>query len=107
MEIIFHAHHAVISDRMRTRAERAVRGAAKRFALAHDAVVRFEGDGPQRRVEVLLHATGGRRIVAEGFGRYYGPALAQAVTKLKNQAAALKRTRRERARRLARRLVEA
>ena len=107
MEILFHAHHAVISDRMRTRADRAVRNAAKRFGRCHDAMVRFEGDGRTRRVEVLVHAPGGRHLVAEGFGRYYGPALAQAVARLKAQAARGKRTRKERGRPLARRVATA
>ena len=107
MEIIFHAHHAVISPRMQARADRAVRNAAKRFGRVHDAVVRFEGDGRLRRVEVQLHAPGSRHLVAEGFARYYGPALAQAVSKLRAQASSLKRTRKERGRPLARRVATA
>lgn len=98
MEIIFQAHNAVISERMKERAERAIRGAARRIGEAGTATVRFEGDGPVRRVEVVLHAPGSRHLVAEGYGRYYGPALAHAVAKLKNQAEGLKAPQRARRR---------
>ena len=102
MEIIFHAHHAVISDRMRLRAERAVRKIARKLARAVDAIVRFERDGPTCRVEVVLHASGRRDLIAEGRARYYGPALAEAVSKLDAQVMSSKRTPKARARALAR-----
>ena len=102
MEIIFHAHHAVISDRMRLRAERAVGRVARKLARAVDAVVRFERDGPTTRVEIVLHAPGRRDLIAEGYARYYGPALAEAVAKLDAQVSSRKRTPKSRGRALAR-----
>jgi ribosome-associated translation inhibitor RaiA len=85
VEIIFHAHHAIISEHMRARATRALSKFATRVDRPVDAVVRFEGDGPTRRVEIVFHAARGRRLVAEGHGRYYGPALKEAVTRLLRQ----------------------
>jgi ribosome-associated translation inhibitor RaiA len=83
VEIIFQAHHATISDRMRARAERAVTKAAQRLGRVVAAVVRFEGDGPTRRVEIVLRSPRHRHLVAEGRARsYYGPALAAAVDRL-------------------------
>ena len=85
MEIIFQAHHATISERMRTRAERAVQKTAQRLQRPVDAIVRFEEDGPTRRVEIVLRAPRHRNLVAEGCARYYGPALAEAVERLQAQ----------------------
>ena len=98
MDIVFQAHHAVISARLQQRSDRLVRGLARRLGRVTSATVRFEGDGPQRRVELMLHAAGGRLVVAEGTGRYYGPALANAASRVKAQIAHLKRpSRRHRA----------
>ena len=102
MDIIFHAHHAVISDRMQRRAERAVRRTARKLGRTVDAIVRFERDGPTSRVEILLHAPGRRDLVAEGHARYYGPALAEAVGRLEAQAVSRKRTPKARGRAMAR-----
>lgn len=85
MDIIFQAHHAVISDHMREKAERAVRRVAERLPRATGAVVRFEEDGPTRRVEIVLHANG-RRLVAESSGRFFGPAVTTAAQRLVAQA---------------------
>ena len=87
MEIIFHAHHAVISDHMRQRAERAVRRIAGRLARPVSAVVRFEEDGRrERRVEIVLHVAPQRRMVAEGRARFFGVALAAAAERLAAQS---------------------
>ena len=86
MEIIFHAHHAAISDHMRARAERAVRKVAARIPRATSAVVRFEADGPARRVEIELLGAG-RKLVAVASGRFFGPALGEAAQRLLAQAA--------------------
>ena len=91
MEIIFHAHHATISNQMRERAARAIEKVARRVDRVVDAVVRFEGDGPDKRVEITLHAAPQRRMVAEGRGRYFGPALNFATERLLHQTAAIKR----------------
>ena len=67
MEILFQSHHAQVSDRMRERARTAVTKLGARLARAVNAVVRFESDGPTRRVEIVLHAPRRRAMVAEGF----------------------------------------
>ena len=85
MEIIFHAHHAVISPRLQQRAEASLRRLVVRLGRAVDAIVRIEQDGPTRRVELVLHAPRGRRLVARGEGRFFGPALTMALGKLSAQ----------------------
>jgi len=87
VEIVFHAHHAVISDDLRSRAERVVHKAAARLRRAVDATVRFEEDGPTRRVEIVLHAPRHRPVVAEGEARLFGPALTAAAERLQAQVA--------------------
>jgi len=82
MEIIFHSHHAAISPRLQQRAEQSIRKLVGRMGRAVGAVIRFEEDGPTRRVEVLLHAPRGRRLVARGEGRNFGPALTDALDRL-------------------------
>ena len=85
MEILFQSHHAQVSDRMRERARIAVTRLGERLARAVNAVIRFEEDGPTRRVEIVLRAPRHRNLVAEGCARYYGPALAEAVERLQAQ----------------------
>lgn len=85
MEIIFHAHHAIISDSMRRRAEAGVRRIGRRIGTAVDSVIRFEQDGPVKRVEIVLHAPPKRDIVARGESRYYGLALTAALARLSAQ----------------------
>ena len=85
MEIVFHAHHAVISDELRARAERAVHKAAARLRRAVDATVRFEEDGPTRRVEIVLHAPRARPVVAIGEDRMLARALTAAAARLQAQ----------------------
>jgi len=94
VEIIFHAHHANVSERMRRRAETAVHRAGLRLARAVDAIVRFEQDGPVKRVEIVLHAPRQRKLIARGEGKYFGPALATAVNRLTTQIRVLRATRR-------------
>ena len=92
MEIIFHAHHAVMSPRLRARAERIVEKLAARLARPVDAIVRFEQDGPIRRVEITLHAPRRRALITEGFARSYGPALAEAAACMQSRIGRLRRT---------------
>jgi ribosome-associated translation inhibitor RaiA len=101
MQIIFHSHHASVSDRLRARAEQGVRKLATRLGGAVDAVIRFQDDGPTRRVEIVMHASRHRRLVAEGHARYLGPALAQAVDGLRDQVDRARRVRSKGARRRA------
>jgi ribosome-associated translation inhibitor RaiA len=102
MQIIFHSHHASVSDRLRLRAEQGVRKLATRLGNGVvDAVVRFEDDGPTRRVEIVMHASRHRRLVAEGQARFLGPALAEAVEGLRDQVDRARRIRSKAARRRA------
>jgi len=90
MEIIFHAHHAAISPRLQQRADASLRKMVVRLGRAVDATVRVEEDGPTRRVELVLHAPRGRRLVAHGEARHFGPALTEALGKLGAQVARVK-----------------
>jgi ribosome-associated translation inhibitor RaiA len=65
------------------------------------ATVRFEQDGPTRRVEIVMHAPRRRPLISNGYGRTYGPALAEAVENLQAQLARSKRTPKARARAVA------
>lgn len=87
MEVLFQAHNAVISDRMKARATRALEKIARRLDGAVDVTVRFNQDGPRRRVEIQLRAAGHRTLTAEGESRYYGPALKTALEHLESQIA--------------------
>lgn len=98
MEIVFHTHHAPASDRMRHKAEQALRKAARKATRAVDAVIRFEQDGPMRSVELVLHTANGRRYVARSEARYFGTALADAARRLTMQLDHTKRTPKVRAR---------
>ncbi|CAA9356413.1 MAG: hypothetical protein AVDCRST_MAG40-3199, partial [uncultured Gemmatimonadaceae bacterium] len=75
----------MISADLRARAERAVHKAAARLHRAVDATVRFEEDGPTRRVEIVLHAPRHRPVVAVGEARLLGPALTAATARLQAQ----------------------
>lgn len=86
MEIVFHTHHAKVSDSMRRRAEREVRRAAARIPRVVEAVIRFEEDGKIRRVSVALRAPKHHELMGRAEGRYYGPALTAAVTRILTQA---------------------
>lgn len=98
MDIVFQTHRAVVSDSVRLRAEAAVTKLTERVRRAVAATVRFETDGPTRRVEIVLRAPRRRDIVAEGEGRAFGAALTRAVARLRAQltktAAARPRPRR-------------
>lgn len=99
MQIVFHTHHADISDHMRRRAEAAVRKVARRISRPVDAAIRFQQDGALRRVELALHTGNGRRYVAHSEDRYFGTALADAARRLAMQVDHNKRTPKARARR--------
>jgi ribosome-associated translation inhibitor RaiA len=102
VEILFQSHHADVSDWTRDRARRAVEKLAQRLGRVVDAVIRFEQDGPMRRVEILLHTARRKNMVAEGTGRYYGPALVVAIARIEAQARQLKRTPKSRVKKLVR-----
>ena len=98
MDVIFHAHNAVISERLRSRAESIIHKLEIRAVRAVRAVVRFEQDGPTRRVEIVMHASRRRPLISNGYARTYGPALSEAVHNLQAQLTRSKRTRRARTR---------
>ena len=100
MDIMFHGRGVAVSDHMRQRAITGVRKLTERSDRAVDAIIRFEEDGPRRRVEIVLHAPRHRRLVAEAEARYFGPALTAALARLNIQLTALKRTVRARAARV-------
>jgi len=91
MDIVFHTHHAPASERMQRRAEQALRKLGRRVPRSVDAVVRFEQDGPTRRVELVLHTARGRRYVARSESRYFGTALTEALRRLERQLDSVKR----------------
>jgi ribosome-associated translation inhibitor RaiA len=102
MEIVFQIHDAPVSDRMKKRAELALRKAARRAFRPVDAVIRFQQDGTVRRVEMTLHTAAGRRFVSRSDHRFFGSALSDAARKLGRQLDHKKRRPRARARTLSR-----
>ncbi|HWP72577.1 MAG TPA: HPF/RaiA family ribosome-associated protein [Vicinamibacterales bacterium] len=101
MEIVFQSHNATVSERTRQSAIRSLEKLARRLTRSVSGVIRFEEDGRMRRVELELQGRG-RLLVAEGTGRYYGPALAAALAHLEAQlrrVGKLGTVRRSRARR--------
>lgn len=94
MDIILHAHHADVSDSLRADAERTVRRIASRWNRVVDAVVRFVGDGPTRRVEIVLHSAHQRDVFVHADARAFRPALILATTRLQRQIQGLRRSRR-------------
>jgi ribosome-associated translation inhibitor RaiA len=97
MEVIFHTHHANISDELRHRAERTVRKLAERVSRPVDAIIRFEQDGALRHVELELRASRRRPLIARGCERAFGPALAEAAARMEGQLMRGKRTPKSRA----------
>ena len=61
MEVLFHAQHDPMSDRLQRRARQRVNALARRLGHAVDAIVRLDEDGPAHRVEITLHAPGANR----------------------------------------------
>jgi len=102
VEILFQSHHAEVPERIRERARTAVTKLSARLTRAVNAVVRFESDGPTRRVEIVLHAPKRRAMVAEGSARFFGPALTYAIDRLDAQTRQVKRTPKTRGRKITR-----
>lgn len=94
MEIILHAHHADVPANLQRDAIEAVKVIAARLRRVVDAIVRFESDGPERRVEIVLRAPRRREVVAQGFDRQFEPALALALTRLQSQVGRVRRSKR-------------
>jgi ribosome-associated translation inhibitor RaiA len=100
LHIVFHAHHADVTDAIQQRAEQAVRKLAGRLRGTTDASIRFAEDGAVRRVELVLRAARRAPLVAEGVGPRYEVALASALDRLGAHVAHV-RAERERRRRAA------
>jgi ribosome-associated translation inhibitor RaiA len=92
MEISFSHRGIALTQSMLKKAERAILKAAERIPRATGATVRFDQQGPERRVEIVFTAPRGTRLVAVTSGRYWGPALDAALTKLVRQASRERRT---------------
>lgn len=87
LEIHFHAHRAKVSPAMRKRAERMVVRAAERIPRVVSATIRFEEDGPVRRVSLALHAPRHHDLMGRAEGRFFGPSLVSALARIMAQAA--------------------
>lgn len=94
MEIILHAHHADIPDTLRSDAMKAIRRIASRLHRVVDAVVRFIGDGPTRRVEIVLRGANRPDLFVHADARAFRPALSTAVQRLERQIRAARRSHR-------------
>jgi ribosome-associated translation inhibitor RaiA len=92
VDIVIHSHHAEVSEYMRKRAIRAVERAAARIPRTVEGIIRFEEDGPTRRVTVTLRAPKHHDLMGKGEGRFFGPALVAAVAKVNAQASREKRS---------------
>jgi len=91
VDITVQAHQVEVPSFLRTRAERLLRRLASMLNRPVDAVVRFEQDGEERRVEIVLHAPRKRSLVGAARHRNAGPALAEAGRRVEAQIARLKR----------------
>lgn len=94
MDIVWHAHNAVISERLKERATAQLTKISRRLERVVNATVRFEREGTRCRVELILKAPRHKSLVAEGSARYYGPALSVALDHLSRQVTSEKRSAR-------------
>ncbi|MBI2408037.1 MAG: hypothetical protein HYV19_07045 [Gemmatimonadetes bacterium] len=92
MQVVFSYRGVALTESMLKKAERAVLKAAERIPRATGAKVLFDADGPERRVEIVVVAPRGTRLVASVAGRYWGPVLTDALTKIVRQASKERRT---------------
>jgi ribosome-associated translation inhibitor RaiA len=97
VQLVFKHSGVALTQSMLKKAERAVLKAAERIPRATGATVRFDEDGPERRVEITFVAPRAMRLVASAAGRYWGPALNAALVKLVRQASKERRTPERRA----------
>lgn len=87
MNIVFHAHHAELSDAVQRRAASSLRKLAERLRRAMDATVRVAADGPLFRVEVTLRTPRREPLVAVGTARQPEVALGGALERLRAHVA--------------------
>jgi hypothetical protein len=101
--VVFHIHDAQVTDAMRLRADRLVRRLARRVGReVTQALIRFEHDGPTRRVEIEVRPAGRRPVVARAEARYFGPALTECGERLARRLGADQAPRTRAVRRAAR-----
>jgi hypothetical protein len=93
MNIVLHAHHAQVPEPVLRRAEAALQRLAARLPRAHDATVRFAGDGAVCRVEVTARVPRRNPVVAVGEGRAFDAALAAALGRFEGLVAKLRSAR--------------
>ena len=103
MDIVFHKNGAQVSDATVRNVSKLITAAGARLPRAVDATVRFDSEGRRRLVEIVLRAPRHAPLVATGEGRYFGPAAAQALQRLRVQMLREKRTPKARARAQSRR----
>jgi len=99
VNIVFHAHHADVTEALQQRAEQCVRKLATRLRGATGASIRFTEDGALRRVELTLRAARRRPMVALGSGPRFEAALAEATDALEQHVAHARAARERRLRR--------
>ena len=90
MEIQFHGHQTEISEGLRLKAREGIQKLVEHLGREVDADVWFAEDGVKKTVELVLHAPHYDKLVAKGEGRYYEPALTNAITRLDGQIRRLK-----------------
>jgi ribosome-associated translation inhibitor RaiA len=93
VHIVFHAHHADVTDALQARAEQAVRKLASRLRGATDASIRFATDGATRRVEIVLAVARRKPLVAVGAASRNEGALGAALERLTAHVAHVKAER--------------
>jgi ribosome-associated translation inhibitor RaiA len=98
MDILIQSHHAVVSESMMLRTERLVRRLARKTERVVTATIRFEQDGPTRRVELIFLLPQRVRLAAKAESRNYGPALIEAGHHMEAQLLRRKRTPKNRRR---------
>lgn len=94
MEIIVQAHNASISEKLRERATQAVARVAARTRGVVDALVRFEADGPDRRVLLQLRSARRPPLLSQATADRYEDALSNAIARLESQLRQAKRAHR-------------
>lgn len=94
MQVNITARHCSVPDRIRSDAEERVQRLQKYEPGVQDAVVEFDTDHGDKKVETRVYVKGTHSIVAHGAGESFRTALDQAIERVTRQ---LKR-RRERVR---------
>ncbi len=89
MEIVIHGHQVDVTPRLRKSAEYGAQKLADHLNRIELADITFREDGPKKMVDIVVLAPQAR-LVAKGEGKFHGPALADAVSKLDSQIRKLK-----------------